>query len=412
MLPTLLALTAVLQVPPSAADLKLGFPLFVAYSTDPTPKAGTLAKLTSDYSVTIVQPDATVPAGELVSLRRAEKPQPALPAARHVRLANGDVLRATDLTADGDLSVTVGVRFGSARASQPLVLPLTALSVIWFTDPPADTPSDPAAYSWFDATKKQDALLLKNGDVVRGAVDKLTGDDTGVVRFKPAGEKAPTSYPRSAVAALAFDPSLARVKKPKGAFARVTTADGSRVSVSAVSSDEKLVEMTTLTGGKLTVSVADLMAVDVFGGKATYLSDLKPKGVKEEAFGAVAWPWAADRTAKGNPLRLKTALGEEVFGKGLGLHPKTTLTYDLGGKYKRFEATVGLDATTGSRGAVDVTVLIDGKPQKLDGLTFAAGVKGLSLDVTKAKELTIVVDFGPGGDVQDDVNLVDARLVE
>jgi hypothetical protein len=195
----------------------------------------------------------------------------------------------------------------------------------------------------------------------------------------------------------------------------VTTADGSRVSVSAVSSDEKLVEMTTLTGGKLSVAVADLMAVDVLGGKATYLSDLKPKGVKEEAFGAVAWPWAADRSAKGNPLRLKTPLGEEVFGKGLGLHPKTTLTYDLGGKYKRFETTVGLDAATGRRGAVAVTILIDGRPQKLDGLTgltFAAGVKGLSVDVAKAKELTIVVDFGPGGDVQDDVNFVDARLVE
>ncbi len=387
-------------------------PLFVAHGTDPTDKAGTLAKLSADFAVTLTDPDGTVPTGELISLRQHAKPLPALPITAHVRLANGDTLRITDLTADGDVSVTVGVRLGAARSSQPLVLPLTALSAVWFTDPPADTPPDPVAYSWFDATKKQDALLLKNGDVVRGSVDKLTGDDTGVIRFKPVGEKSPASYPRSAVSAIAFDPSLARVKKPKGAFARVTTADGSRVSVSAVSADGKSLEATPLVGGKLTLPLADVIAVDVLGGKAIYLSDLKPKAVKEEAFGAVAWPWAADRSVKGNPLRLKTDRGEEVFAKGLGLHSKTTLTYDLGGKYKRFEATVGLDAATGQRGAVDVTVLIDGKPQKLDGLTFAGGVKMVSIDVSKAKELTLLVDFGTGGDVQDDVNFAEARLVE
>ena len=56
--------------------------------------------------------------------------------------------------------------------------------------------------------------------------------------------------------------------------------------------------------------------------------------------------------------------------------------------------------------------LVDGKPTKFDGLTFAGGSKPLSVDVTKAKELVIVVDFGTGGDVQDDVNFADARLVE
>jgi hypothetical protein len=394
-----------------AADPAAVFPLFVAHGTDPTAKAGTLARLAPDFAVTLVQPDGSIPAGELLALRRAELPQPGLPATAHVRLANGDVIRVKDVTADGDSGITVSARLGSGKP-QTFGIPLSALSVVWFTDPPADTPPDPAVYSWFDATKKQDALLLKNGDVVRGSVDKLTGDDTGVIRFKQAGEKSPTSYPRSAVAALAFDPSLGRVRKPKGAYARVTTSDGSRVTASAVSADGKLLEATSLTGAKFALPLADVLAVDVLGGKATYLSDLKPKAVKEEGFGSVAWPWAADRSVKGNPLRLRTPLGEEVFGKGLGVHPKTTLTYDLGGKYRRFEATVGLDAATGQRGAADVTILVDGKPTKLDGLTFAGGVKPLSVDVSKAKELVLVVDFGTGGDVQDDVNLADARLVE
>ena len=77
---------------------------------------------------------------------------------------------------------------------------------------------------------------------------------------------------------------------------------GSPVTVSVVSADGKTLDATPLTGGKLSLPLADVMAVDVLGGKAAYLSDLKPKAVKEEAFGSVAWPWAADRSVKGNSL--------------------------------------------------------------------------------------------------------------
>ena len=404
MLPFALALA--LAADPAAA------PLFVAHSADPTPKVGTLTALAADFSAALAEPAAGVPAGELVSLRRADKPLPPTPATAHVRLANGDVIRAGTITTDDDTTLTVGAKLGGGK-EQPLAVPLTALSAVWFTDPSADTPADPAGYGWFDPAAKRDALLLKNGDVVRGAVDKLSGGEAGTVRFTPAGEKAATTYPRSAVAALAFDPALARVRKPKAAYARVTTADGSRVGVSAVSADGKTLTATTLTGGKLSLPLADVMAVDVFGGKAVYLSDLKPKGATHEPFGAVAWPWQADKSAKGNPLRLTTDRGEGVYAKGLGLHSKTTLTYDLGGKYRRFEAVVGLDAASGKRGAADVRVLVDGKAAKeVKGLTAAGGVTVLLIDVAKAKELTLVVDYGPGGDVQDDVNFADARLVE
>jgi hypothetical protein len=44
-------------------------------------------------------------------------------------------------------------------------------------------------------------------------------------------------------------------------------------------------------------------------------------------------------------------------------------------------------------------------------LSFADGPLAIELDVTAAKELTIVVRPGRGGSVQDHVNLVDARLV-
>jgi hypothetical protein len=205
------------------------------------------------------------------------------------------------------------------------------------------------------------------------------------------------------------------VKTPKGPFARVTTADGSRISFATLLSDDAVATGTTVTGAKVSLPMAELVAVDVRQGQAVELADLQPAAVKEEGYNGVAWPWAANRSVRGAPLRLATPRGEEVFDSGLGVHSKSALTYKLGGKYKRFEAVVGLDAATGRRGAVDVRVLVDGKEAKLDGLTgltAAAGAKAIRVDVTGAKELTLVVDYGPGGDVQDDVTWANARLVE
>ena len=60
-------------------------------------------------------------------------------------------------------------------------------------------------------------------------------------------------------------------------------------------------------------------------------------------------------------------------------------------------------------------VLVDGKERDLGfkgELTWRTGPLRLRLDVSKAKELTLGVDFGAGGDVGDHVNWADARLIK
>jgi len=245
-------------------------------------------------------------------------------------------------------------------------------------------------------------------------LEAVAADGAGL-RFKPDGEKAAKPYAISTVAALALDPTLARVRTPKGPFARLTLADGSRVSMATLLSDGGVLTGATVTGAKVSVPMGELIAADIRRGKAVELADLKPTAVKEDGFNGVVWPWVTNRSVRGKPLRLTTARGVEVFDSGLGVHSRSSMTYKLAGKYKRFEAAVGLDAVSGARGAVDVRVLVDGQDAKLDGLTgltASAGAKAIRVDVSGAKELTLVVDYGPGGDVQDDVNWGNARLVE
>jgi hypothetical protein len=379
---------------------------FVAHTTDPTPLRGRLTALGAGWAVTLADPDASVSAGNLVSLRREGRPLPAWPREPMIVLANGDRVRGTATGGDTRaLRFTPWPRDGANP--EPWSVPLTALAAVWVAPPPADTPPDPAAYPWADGPRRRDAVLLRNGDVTRGTVEGFAAEPPAV-RIKPAGDQAAAGLPLGRVAVIAFDPTLARVRKPKGPFARLVTADGSRLSLASATADGTTLKGTTLFGAAVELPLADVVALDVLQGKAVYLSDLKPKKATVDGYNGVAWPWAADRTVKGNPLRL----GDQTFDKGLGTHTRTTLVYDLGGKYRRFEAVVGLDPVTGRRGAADIRVLLDGKEARAEALTAGTPPRAVSADVTKVKELMLVVDYGPGGDVQDDVNWCDARLVE
>lgn len=402
MLPLLLAVSGLTpaQTAPNFA---------AARASNGEPVSGSISAIIAGFGVTFGGGTPAVPAGDLLTLARSDKPRPAYPAGPQVILANGDRLAGT-LSGGNGLSLTLKATAGNG---QSVSLPLTAVSAVWLVPPPADTPADVAKYPWLETGKKQDVLLLRNGDALRGRLESV-GIDAATVRFMPDGEKTAKPYDTANLAAVLFDPSLARVRPPKGASARVVTADGSRISFATLLSNAEVVTGTTLTGAKFGLPLYEVIAVDIRGGKAVELADLKPTAAKEEGFNGTVWPMTANRSVRGNPIKLLSGRGEEVFDAGLGVHSRSTLTYPLAGKYKRFEAVVGLDAATGKRGAVNVRVLVDGKEAKLDelsGLTLA-GTKAIRVDVAKAKELTLIVDYGPGGDVQDDVNWANARLVE
>jgi hypothetical protein len=342
---------------------------------------------------------------DLVSARRTDRPLPAWPSGPHALLADGTRLAGT-LTDGSDRAVTVKRPIGT------VTIPFESLDVLWLTKPPAGTPADPAKYSWLPSPRKKDALLLTSGDTLIGTLDRFEEKGT-VVRFRAEGKKETAPVAASSIAAVAFDPGLSRAKSAKGPVWAVTLADGSRVRFASLAvADEKL-KGRLVTGGLVEWPLAETVAVDVLNGKATYLSDLKPKSVTTEPYLTITWPFVNNRSVKGNPLRLATPRGEEMFDRGLGTHPKTTLVYDLGGKYRRFTATVGLDAATGKKGRAVAKVLVDGKDVSVPELAdLTAAVVPVSVDVTGAKELMLVVDFSPGGDVQADVNWADARVIE
>jgi hypothetical protein len=384
-------------------------PTFLVSGTGEETQTGTLTAISLPLGAQVATPDGAKTVKGLISVRRTDVRVPALPVGPQLLTTAGDRIPGT--AAGGDAKV---LKFQPDASDEPWPIPHSdfAIAAVWFTAQPADTPTDPGKYAWLTGTPQRDVLLYRNGDSSRGALTAFTDDGAN---FKP-DDGAAREVPFKDLAAVGFNPRFARARKPKGPYAHLVLTDGTRLNVTdpAVQDGALIAKLVCAPKVEVAVPLSKLVSLDVFQGGAVYLSDLTPKRAETTGYLGAGWPWAADRTVRGRPLRLLAKTGEFTADKGLGTHPKTVLTYDLAGKFSRFEALVGLDAATGKRGRADVRVLLDGKEVELPALkTLAAGpALPVRVDVRRAKELALVIDFGPTGDVEADVNWADARLVE
>jgi hypothetical protein len=381
-------------------------PEFTAAGASGDSRTGRLRAISFKLGAQLGTPDGEVTVKNLVTLRQAGAARPAFPAGAQLITGGGD--RIPGQVRGGDAKA---IQFRPAGRDEDWSVALDTTAAVWLVAPPADTPADPAKYAWLVGTPPRDVLLYRNGDAVRGT---LSGFANGGVKFTPDGGAA-RDVELGDLAAVGFNPRFVRTRKPKGPYARLTLSDGTRLDVTELAANpNNAIVAKALCGPAVEVPLAKLVALDVFQGPAVYLSDLKPKKAEVAGFLGEGWAWVADRSARGRPLRVVTKDGVSTFDKGLGTHPRTVLTYELAGKYSQFESLVGLDAATGKRGRADVRVRLDGKEIDLPALkALATGpAVAVSVDVRGTKELTLVIDFGPTGDVQADVNWAGARLVE
>jgi hypothetical protein len=128
---------------------------------------------------------------------------------------------------------------------------------------------------------------------------------------------------------------------------------------------------------------------------------------------SIAWPYARDRNVLGAPL----SVGGKRYLKGVGMHSAARLTYQLDGKYRRFDSMVALDNSAGKKGSVTFGVYVlragEWKEAYTSGIVRGGEApRRVSVDVSEAEGLTLTVDFADRGDELDHANWLDARLVK
>lgn len=362
---------------------------------------GRLVRL-GDGTVELATPDGKVTVADVLSLRRVGAARPAFPRGPGLLTTTDDRVPGTLLGGSGD-----ALRFQPAAEEEAWSVPLPAVSLLWLGTQPAATPPDPDRVSWLGPNRKRDLLRLRNGDTTAGTIVKFAAEGEAVTFKSDAGDDR--AVPLGTVGAVAFNPALATARRPKGAYTLAVLRDGTRLHLVGAVADETTVRGKTLFGQAVELPLARVVALDTVRGKATELASLRPKA-EQGGFLGVTWPWAANRTVRGEPLVLLTANGVETFDRGLGTHPRTVLTYELAGKHGRFEALVGLDPVTGRQGRAVVRVAVDGKDATVLDLQPGPAVP-VRAELAGTKQLVLSVESGPGGGVQADVNWADAQLL-
>ncbi len=379
-------------------------PTFVLNTLSGSRAPALLAKLQEDWSIELGGKTKQAFSGkQWLSLRQEGIFLPPYPVNNTLLLTSGDrfLLEPGAPVRLDDEQLFVRSEYGAE-----IKVPLAYLSYLC-----ASVPENAGAPALFldqlaNTKRPRDILFLKNGDRIQG---KLAMPTHGPIFTMNLGDRI-IDIPQDQVAALALNAEYQAQLKSKKLFAHIVTTGGARLQFSSVKYDtgRGVLVGKTLFGAKMEIPLRQVAALALRQGQAVYLSDLVPKSYGFTPFLGIHWPLVADANLAGRQL----SLGRDHFDKGLAMHAKSQVTYDLGGNYKWFEASAGLEDAAGP-GQATVSVALDGKTvfpaKELNRLNAVLPVR---IDVAKARSLILFVDFSNFGDVQARVNWADARLIK
>ena len=383
---------------------------FLLQSTDGKNHTGPLEAIDEKWCVQLGGRNPYQETGDnILTLRQAGMPRPPFPEGEQVIFANGDRIPGRILKLTGDrlrLKATFDL-------DQELVVPLSAIAVIWVTSP--DPERAPAVFMRQLKTgkRRKDTIYLRNGDMLEGL---LNGFEAHAQLNLLIGKKE-VQVDFNKVAAIALNTDLLRTVRPPEIVGRLVLANGCRLALTRPRAGVAAVTGRTLFGTEVTIPLGMIIALDIEQGGVSFLSDLKPKHFETTPFFGFRWNYVLDGSVLKNNYPAGGDLQSQgnTYDRGIGMHSPGRLTFDIGGQYRWFQTLVALDEIHGKLGTVRIRIDVDGKPAELGfgkELSWQDGAARVRLSVEKVKELSLVVEPGRFGDVQGHVNWLEARLIK
>jgi hypothetical protein len=245
---------------------------------------------------------------------------------------------------------------------------------------------------------KRDVWIVPKGVKVEEKIESLDsvpgtfgdGNESGdSVKFEIASNGNTVDIQTSRIYGMVFN--QAQEAKVSQTVCKVVDAQGNTVVAAAVAYEPgKPVAVETVTGVKFEYSeLGKIARLDFGAGALQYLSNIDPVRVDLSSTEGVAEPYRRDRNLDNDDLRI----AGQKYPKGLALHSRTVLVYDLKGQYKVFEALAGVDDCV--EGESKVTLTIEGdsaKPLFKDVIKKGDKPRPLTLPVLNVKQLTITVE--------------------
>lgn len=144
-----------------------------------------------------------------------------------------------------------------------------------------------------------------------------------------------------------------------------------------------------------------VVVVKTPAAKKIYLDQIEPDHW-QQGFGTLGH----GRNVMDGPLKIHG----KVYQHGLGTHAISEISYGLGGEYKKFTATLGLDDSH-QEGTVEFQVFCNGSCVLSSGvMTTHSPARKISISLEKVQELKLVVTDAGDGTHHDHANWADALL--
>jgi hypothetical protein len=290
----------------------------------------------------------------------------------------------------------------SALGKQPPLwkLPFSALQAAWWTDLPADTPIDPAIYSWSENHKNRDTLRLRNGDVLAGVLlEETDALEDHAWQLQTSSGQVQRLTPAQ-IAAIRFNPALARRRLPKEPVLLVVLHDGSRLHLTRFRLAHDQLHGVTLWGEAVMIPWSKVVLGSITSPAAPRLTDLTPAKIEHQPYLDGSPPPSFQRRHNGLELQLIGRAAPITADWGFALPPQTALHYELKQPYRRLESWVSLAPEAAPTSRVRLRILRDDKAVTLpqDGLLTYGPAQLLQVPLDNVRRLTLIVDFPSRGE--------------
>lgn len=302
----------------------------------------------------------------------------------------------------------------SPLATEPLALPTERIGYIQFRSDAPDLT---------DVELEGDSLVIYKKK--SGTFDRLSGVlgdvTTEQVQFSWEGDKIPVK--RTKVAALAY--FHAKTPKAEKAVCWLRLQGGGQLPVASLKINADSLAVRTTGDLAFSIPIISVIAADYSEGKLTYLSNLTPRSQTwhpridlpktAEMIQSYGLP-RRDQSFSGSAITLawpdkKTGIlggRRKTFEKGLALRSRTTLRYRLPAGMTRFLTTAGIDPETAAEGHVTLEIFADNRSIWQGEISGGEEPTKINVELGRARELRIVVDYGENLDFGDRLHLAEA----
>jgi len=368
----------------------------------------------------------TIALSDVIAVHSRRKPESSRDHQGQILLGDGSLIVGTleNITAKE-------VNFHSATAGE-LNIPRLAVRAILLTSANPEWVEEWQAF--LQRENPDDLLILKKRDGsgldFYGGVISATSEDN--VSFVLDGDTVPV--PRTRIYGLVF---AAGRTTPKGSTT-LRLFDGSEIMTQRLIMNDDTLKADTSWNQVITVPLSAFHDIDFSSERFHYLSDLDPvretylgthpKGSplenllkSDDVLGREAlklWKMHRDKIPMGPFGPLPLTLRGKVYKKGIWLFPRCRIDYALDGRYSTFQTVAGVDdevafncSTPNNPSKVQLTILTDGDEAWKQLIEAPADPITINLDVSEARTLSILVDFGDDDSVCDFLDLADARLL-